>query len=76
MGSLFHSLHQPDYLRKKESCDFDDLSLHEDKTRSVAVPESWLCWHLSLIWPTQPVVVLYLEVNSNTLAISPLMIQE
>ena len=42
-----------------------DFSLHEDKTRSGAVPESWLHWHLSLIWPTQPVVVIRLVGDSD-----------
>ena len=71
MGSLFRSLHQPAHFQKQESYDFDDLSLHEDKTRSVAVPERWLSWHLSMIWPTWPDVVLCLEGDSETQAVSP-----
>jgi len=73
MGSLFRLLHQLAHLRKEESYDFDNFSLHEEKNRSVAAPERWLLWHIPLIWPTRLVKVGCLGSGSDTLIVSSLM---
>ena len=67
MGFLSRSAHQRAHLLKEELYDLMDLSLHEDRTRSVAAFESLPLWHLSPIQPTRLIGELCLELCSDTL---------